>query len=407
MIVRQSALTSASRLLFASSVLAATALSAHATSSDETSNGRGAARQPFVESNGYLVMESESIDLVSSWHVVTTPPSGDPTMAGALGAGYLEWRGAQYFGNTIAEGSAVAVMEYNFIIQTAGDYIFRWRGKQYSNVPTNDAGNDSFIRFATGSSVSGFYDFSAFTKVWVQSKHAWSWNTNFEPVHGLHYHDNAVRRHYEPGLHQIKIAARSPRHAMDRIVLHHVHTLQPIPLRVDAGVADRRLTSHHADAHRHQDRQRKRVEQPRRNLVRRRLQSAVRRRHGRHAHRIACHREPVRQLERGLFGDLDFNPSHDVRQPHLHCELRGRSTDLPRIDRRSFWQRHRAGNERPRRYRLRHDLRRQLPAGHRGDAHRGSRQWQRSRWMVWQLPQLGHINDHLHHVGPTHLHRHF
>jgi len=172
----------------------------------------------WQESGGIVVIEPEHGDLVSSWVARPTTHTADPTMAGSLGDGWLEWTGAQYFGNTIGSGSANGVLTYTFEITTPGEYIFR--GKQYNDVASGDAGNDSFMRFASGTTPGGFEDFGSFTKVWVQSRTNWSWATNFEPQHGVFFNGDRARRNYTAGTHSIQLAARSPGHSIDRIVLH-------------------------------------------------------------------------------------------------------------------------------------------------------------------------------------------
>jgi hypothetical protein len=191
--------------------------SAAVTVTNPNSGGSGA----WMENGGMVVMEAEHAEPVSSWVTRPTTYAAANAMGGSLGDGWLEWTGAQYSGNTISDAQANAILILTFQIQTAGDYFFRWRSKQYNNVPAGDAGNDTFVSLTSGTPVSGYYDFSSFTKVWIQSQDAWSWQTNFEPVHGTHYSNVAVRRHYEAGTHTIRLAARSPGHAIDRIVLHH------------------------------------------------------------------------------------------------------------------------------------------------------------------------------------------
>ncbi|WOO40862.1 DUF5060 domain-containing protein [Rubellicoccus peritrichatus] len=186
------------------------------TGGGENPSGSGA----WIESGGMVVIEPESGDLVSDWVARPSTFTTDPTMAGSLGDGWLEWTGAQYFGNTQTEAQVNGIITYNFEIETEGDYIFVWRTKQY-NEGTFDSGNDNYVRFNTGTAVSGYQDFGNFTKVWVQSKDAWSWTTTFEPVHGVFYGNGQARRHYTPGTHSIQIAARSPGHSIDRIVLYH------------------------------------------------------------------------------------------------------------------------------------------------------------------------------------------
>ncbi|MEO0796701.1 MAG: DUF5060 domain-containing protein [Verrucomicrobiota bacterium] len=190
------------------------------TSAGGGGGGGGGSTGAWLEQNGIVVIEPENGDLLSDWVARPTTHPGDPSMAGSLGNGWLEWTGAQSFGNTLSESQVNGILTYNFVIETEGVYYFRWRSKQY-NVGTFDSGNDNFVNFATGTPVSGFQDFGQFHKVWVQSKQDWSWRTTFEPHHGDHYADNLIRRYYTPGVHTIRIAARSPGHSIDRIVLFH------------------------------------------------------------------------------------------------------------------------------------------------------------------------------------------
>lgn len=175
----------------------------------------------WIEKDGVVVIEPEQGALPNGWITRPADFNIDPTMSGSLGDGWLEWSGAQYYGNTAKEADANAVITYTFEIETEGDYVFRWRSKQY-NRGTFDAGNDTFVRFNSGTTPNGFEDFGNFTKVWVQSKKDWSWNTTFEPAHSKHHGSGNARRHYKTGTHSIQLAARSPGHAIDRIVLHHV-----------------------------------------------------------------------------------------------------------------------------------------------------------------------------------------
>lgn len=173
----------------------------------------------YVESNGVVVMEAEKVPLVDGWAVKAPASVSDPTMTGSTGEGWLQWDGGQYTGNSISESAAIGVLRFRFRIDHPGVYSFRWRSKQYNDVATFDAGNDTFVRFTSGSVPASSYDFSSFTKVWVQSRTAWSWRTSAEPVHAEHYH-NVMKRYYAAGLHEIQFSARSPGHAIDRLVLH-------------------------------------------------------------------------------------------------------------------------------------------------------------------------------------------
>ncbi len=173
----------------------------------------------WLESGGYVVMEAEHGQIVDDWITRPSTYTTDATMAGSLGDGWLEWTGAQFSGNTRLPSAVEAVIRYEFNISTEGDYFFRWRTKQYNDVGAGDAGNDTFVRFASGTPVAGYYDFGNFTKVWVQNKTAWDWRTAFEPSYGDQYYNVAIR-HYSPGTHAIELAARSPGHAIDRMVIY-------------------------------------------------------------------------------------------------------------------------------------------------------------------------------------------
>lgn len=182
--------------------------------------GGGTGSGAWIESGGVVIIEAENIATSSNWVTRPTTHGAANSMGGSLGGGWLEWTGAQYSGNTKSEGGVNGILTIEVEISTPGDYFFRWRSKQYDNVSSGDAGNDTFVSLTSGTAVSGFQDFGQFHKVWVQSQQSWSWRTTFEPVHGTHYSDSNVRRYYEAGTHTIRLAARSPGHAIDRIVLH-------------------------------------------------------------------------------------------------------------------------------------------------------------------------------------------
>jgi len=181
---------------------------------------------PWVEKDGIVVIQPEhSSDLDSNWTVRPSTFLEDPTMAGSSGSGWVEWNGPQLFRLTINDNQANGISTLRFEIKTEGDYTFRWRSKQYTSVPSGDAGNDTYVKFETGTplpargSQGGTYTLNRFTKVWVQSRNVWSWSTNFEPAHGDFVFTPKI--HYTPGIHEIKIAGRSRGHAIDRIILFH------------------------------------------------------------------------------------------------------------------------------------------------------------------------------------------
>ncbi len=165
----------------------------------------------YEEKEGVVVIEAESAILAEKWIQNTTLPD-------FKGKGFIEWSGEQRMGLTIAHTDAIGIISYKFKIQKPGIYQFLWRTRQYDTAERADAGNDSFVRFASGKTPDGLMDLRDFTKFWVQSK-KWSWATTAEPVHAKF--DTNVCRYFDAGVHSIEIAARSPCHAIDRFVLFH------------------------------------------------------------------------------------------------------------------------------------------------------------------------------------------
>ncbi|QBG46738.1 hypothetical protein EGM51_04750 [Verrucomicrobia bacterium S94] len=179
----------------------------------------------WIENNGIVVIEPEHGELHEDWVVQPSTYLDDPTMAGSMGDGWIEWNGAQKFSTTLDDALANGISTFRFEIKTAGDYTFRWRSKQYDDVEAGDAGNDTYVKFETGTPLpmtandGSTQTITKFTKVWVQSQASWSWNTSFEPVHGVFVTNPKV--HYDAGIHEIKIAGRSKGHAIDRLILYH------------------------------------------------------------------------------------------------------------------------------------------------------------------------------------------
>ncbi|MGJ8639959.1 MAG: DUF5060 domain-containing protein [Opitutaceae bacterium] len=187
---------------------------------DEVSN-TGA----WLENGGLVVIEPENGELHADWLVEPSTNLSDPSMAGSLGDGWIEWQGAQVFNTTLDDAAANGVSTFRFVIETEGVYTFRWRTKQHNAGQAGDQGNDTYVKFETGTpqvmtgSKGSSFTLTKFTKVWIQEKNSWPWNTNFEPIHAEFVYSPKV--YYTPGTHEIKLAGRSRGHAIDRIVLHH------------------------------------------------------------------------------------------------------------------------------------------------------------------------------------------
>lgn len=188
--------------------------------------GMPAAAQTWVESDGLVVIETERIGLPDGWarRNQASIAAGDPRrLNGFTGDGFIEWVGEQTFGLQIDEEDADGLITYNVQINTPGVYSLRWRNKQQAAGQARDAGNDTFLRFASGTTPSGREDFGRLTKVFIQEMDEWTFDTRAEPrrVNGeAIFVNNDFRRFLNEGVHQIQLSGRSPGHVIDRIVLH-------------------------------------------------------------------------------------------------------------------------------------------------------------------------------------------
>ncbi len=167
----------------------------------------------FAEKRRMVVIEPERVAVkdLKNWKSATD-------LEDYHGTGYLVWSGKQYYGNQTND--PVSPITYSFEIKTPGIYQMKWRTRQHSSVERSDANNDSFFRFASGETPEGKVDFGVFSKVYVQNKEKWSWDTVGEPKHGKFEHE--ILRKFDAGIHKVEIAARSPGHAIDRIVIYNI-----------------------------------------------------------------------------------------------------------------------------------------------------------------------------------------
>ncbi|MEO0794790.1 MAG: DUF5060 domain-containing protein [Verrucomicrobiota bacterium] len=186
----------------------------------------GSSSLRWVETDGIVNIEPEHGELADQWRIRPVDFLEDPTMAGSLGSGWVEWTGPFNGGTTKNDDQVSGISTFTFEIKKAGDYTFRWRTKQYSDVEGSDAGNDTYVKFETGTPLemperdgNGFYTITKFTKAFVQNKTSWSYNAAFEAA--SHRFVNNPRIHYEAGIHEIKIAGRTAGHAIDRLTLYH------------------------------------------------------------------------------------------------------------------------------------------------------------------------------------------
>ncbi|MBN1675341.1 MAG: fibronectin type III domain-containing protein, partial [Kiritimatiellae bacterium] len=155
------------------------------------SNGTGA----FLEQDGLVVMEVESIPASEAWVLETES-------TGYSGAGYYRWDGPDYFSD-----STHGVLLYTFKISSAGTYHFRWHNR-HDNPTDPTEWNDTWVSMDDGVPVKCFQG----------NNNVWNWVCAFEPSFGVFEYD--PRFTLAAGYHTLRIAGRSYGHKIDRIHLY-------------------------------------------------------------------------------------------------------------------------------------------------------------------------------------------
>ena len=161
----------------------------------------------FLESNGLVVIEAESMPVVGQWELRSE-------VADFKGTGYLHWTGPiRLAPNTAVDNDAIT---YHFKIENAGNYEFRWRSYIAGGDSALDS-NDSWVRFPTGENVEGELELHGWTKAFQNQFGQWSWGANTEDhVNGG---SSQLRQYFSAGVHYLQISGRSTDHAVDRIIL--------------------------------------------------------------------------------------------------------------------------------------------------------------------------------------------
>lgn len=158
-----------------------------------------AGKGPFIEKDGIVVAEVESLPIASGWVLKTNDP-------GATGTGYYESTG----------GSGVIALE--FMITTPGTYHMVLRNKEGAGA--EDGANDSFFRFADGEEAphaSGTLG-TGFTKGFHGGpKGPFDYRIVAEPSHAKF---RPFQRIYQPGKHRIEVRPRTAGHGIDRFVIY-------------------------------------------------------------------------------------------------------------------------------------------------------------------------------------------
>lgn len=95
------------------------------------------AQGAFLEENGLVVVEAESIDLVEDW----VYESSD---AGFTGSGYIRWDGPDFFGTP---GNGIIAIPFK--VNTAGNYYVKLR-MSHLGAPAGDQWNDCWMKMNDG-----------------------------------------------------------------------------------------------------------------------------------------------------------------------------------------------------------------------------------------------------------------
>ncbi|MGF1445243.1 MAG: Ig-like domain-containing protein [Pikeienuella sp.] len=196
----------------------------------------------FLEQDGIVVIEMESLDLPQGWETAATydqsvsPNINNPDEA--TGAGFVVWQGKQDFSGGSAGDNGLVEIEIE--IETPGLYRFDWRS-QVGNGTDGTEHNDTWVKidadafygiqgggssyvhprgtadndypagstFPEGASGDGFF------KVYSSGANNWKWSarTSDSDAHDIY------ARFDTPGTYTVTVAARSSSHAIDRMIL--------------------------------------------------------------------------------------------------------------------------------------------------------------------------------------------
>ncbi len=153
---------------------------------------------PFLESEGLIVMEAESVPRPDLWKFLTVEP-------GYTGAGYLRYTGPDQLFNP-----GVDIIEYNFVVENAGMYGMVMQMSHLGS-PAGDQQNDVWSRMDEGGT-------------WIKALHPFSQMNNGFTMHTQWaLKENGVEVFRNPeyfltaGVHTFFVAARSFNVRVDRI----------------------------------------------------------------------------------------------------------------------------------------------------------------------------------------------
>ena len=163
----------------------------------------------YSEQAGRLVVEIESAAIAGDWHQAAD-------FAGYRGSGHYEWTGSN---NTNVKNAGEGILTYHFTINTPGNYEFRLRS-HIGEGNNKTESNDSWVRFPTGSNISGEQALDDWTKAYMNKLDEWTWITKTVDNVG-----RKLRQHFTAGDHTLQISGRSRGHVIDRFALYKYDTV--------------------------------------------------------------------------------------------------------------------------------------------------------------------------------------
>ena len=167
-----------------------------------TASAQGGA---FLENNGLVVVEGESIDLIADWVI----ESGD---AGYTGPGYIRWDGPDYFG-TPGNGT-IAIP---FKVNVAGNYYVKLR-MSHLGAPAGDQWNDCWMKMND----SGVFVKAVHPSTYIGD--GFTFNTTLEPSGGVF---EAPLYNIPAGENTLYLSGRSYNLRIDRIHIYKEGTPDP------------------------------------------------------------------------------------------------------------------------------------------------------------------------------------
>ena len=152
----------------------------------------------------------------SGWNV-------ERALGGAQGGSYVVWRGADKFRATAASPPA-GILAYDFVVTDPGVYQFtsRTQARVGNGGAASDKDNDAWVRFTSGSDVSGVRGQADkwtkfFTSGGDESWKGYSSGEQYDPTFFT-----AVRRFLPAGTHRVLVGGRSARFAIDNVGIRKV-----------------------------------------------------------------------------------------------------------------------------------------------------------------------------------------